>query len=121
MFSIAFPEMFATSRTLLVEDKEATCSNLKLLLASWKKSLFGDPYFGTNLKRFIYEQNNVVLRDLIIDDIYVSLQIFMPQLSLTRKDIVITHDKTALYATINCINKIDNQPNLYQIRLMTDE
>lgn len=121
MKSIAFPEMFTTSGTNIVEDAEATISNMKLLLASWKKSLIGDPYFGTNLKRFIYEQNNVVLQDLIIDDIYVSLQIFMPQVYLKRKDIVITHDKTDLYATINCINKIDNEVNMYQIKLTTDQ
>lgn len=120
MYSIAFPEMFSSSKTHLVKDREATASNIKLLLASWKKSLIGDPYFGTNLKKFIYEQNNVVLRDLIIDDIYVSLQLFMPQVYLRRKDITITHKNTELYASINCINKLDNEVNLYQIKLTTD-
>ena len=33
------------------KDKEATLSNLKLLLGSSKMSLFGDPYYGTNLKK----------------------------------------------------------------------
>ena len=41
MKSIAFPEMFTTSGTNIVEDAEATISNMKLLLASWKKSLIG--------------------------------------------------------------------------------
>ena len=45
----------------------------------------------------------------------------MPQVYLKRKDIVITHDKTDLYATINCINKIDNEVNMYQIKLTTDQ
>lgn len=120
MYSISFPEMFSSARTNLVKDKEATLSNMKLLLASWKKSLFGDPYFGTNLKRFIYEQNNVVLRDLIIDDIYVSLQQFMPQLFVKRKDIKVYGDQYTVYATINCINKLDNEINMYQIDLTTE-
>ncbi len=120
MYSIAFPDIFSTARTNLVKDADATMSNMKLLLASWKKSLIGDPYFGTNLKKFIHEQNNIVLRDLIIDEIYVSLQIFMPQVYLKRKDITITQDKTDVYATINCINKLDNEVNMYQIKLTTD-
>lgn len=120
MNSIAFPNMFTTSKTRLLENREATASNMRLLLASWKKSLFGDPYFGTNLKKFIFEQNNIVLQDLIIDDIYVSLQIFMPQIYLTRKDITISHDGTDLYASINCINKLDNTANMYQIKLTSD-
>ena len=79
MYSIAFPDMFSSSSTLLYKDRDATASNMKLLLGSWKKSLIGDPYFGTNLKRFLYEQNNIILQDLIIDEIYISLHIFMPQ------------------------------------------
>ena len=121
MYSIAFPEMFKSASTNLVEDNEATLSNMSLLLASWKKSLFGDPYFGTRLKTFIFEQNNVVLRDLIIDEIYVSLKQFIPQIDLKRKDIKIYSNGTGVYTTINCINKIDNQINLYEIELATAE
>ena len=55
MYSIAFPNMLSSANTNLVSDKEATVSNMRLLLASWKTSLFGDPYFGTNIKRFIHE------------------------------------------------------------------
>lgn len=121
MYSIAFPEMFKSASTNLVEDNEATLSNMSLLLASWKKSLFGDPYFGTRLKTFIFEQNNVVLRDLIIDEIYVSLKQFIPQIDLKRKDIKIYSNGTGVYTAINCINKIDNQINLYEIELATAE
>ena len=121
MYSIAFPEMFNSGGTILVKDKEATVSNMRLLLASWKNSLLGDPYFGTNLKNFIYEQNNIILRDIIIDDIYVSLQQFIPQVALKRKDITILNEGTAIYANINCINKLDNEVNMYQIKLTTDD
>ena len=121
MYSIAFPDMFSSAKTNIVEDREATISNMRLLLASWKKSLFGDPYFGTRLKTFIYENNNIVLQDLIIDDIYVSLKQFMPQISIQRKDIKIVSKKTGVYATINCINKLDNEVNLYEIELVTSD
>ena len=48
--SIAFPDMLSSSRMNTVQDTSATKSNLRLLLLSNKNSLFGDPYFGTELK-----------------------------------------------------------------------
>ena len=121
MYSIAFPQMFSSARTNLYEENKATLSNMRLLLATCKKSLFGDPYFGTKLQDFIFEQNNIVLRDLIIDDIYVALKQFMPQIFIERKDISIISKNTSLYATINCINKLDNQPNMFEIELVTGD
>lgn len=120
MYSIAFPEIFSSTGVRLVKDKDATMSNLRLLLASWKNSLFGDPYFGSNIKNFIYEQNNIILRDLIIDDIYVSIQQFMPQIYIRREDIEIINDGVDVYVNINCINKLDKELNTYQINLTSD-
>lgn len=120
MYSIAFPDMLNSADTRLVKDKDATMSNLRLLLACWKQSLFGDPYFGTNIKRFVHEQNNIILRDIIIDDIFVSIQEFMPQIYIKREDIKISIKKTEVYCTINCINKLDNEVNLYEINLTED-
>lgn len=121
MYSIAFPEIFNSNGTKLVKDHEATMSNLRLLLASWKNSLLGDPYFGTNVKKFIFQQNNIILRDIIIDDIYVSIQQFMPQIKIKRNDIEVINDGTNVYANINCINMLDAQINNYQIQLTSDQ
>ena len=120
MYSIAFPEMLSSSKCKLYKDREATISNLKLLLASDKTELYGDPYYGTNLKKFIYNQNNQVLKDLIIDDIYTNILIFMPQLYLKRSDIIVTTDRIDAYASINCINKIDSQHDLFEIKLTSN-
>ena len=118
--SIAFPDMFTTTRTNVVYDSEANLNNIKLLLTSCKNSLIGDPYFGTSLKKFIHEQNNVVLHDLIIDEIYVAIKTFIPQVFVKRKDITVRSDGTAVYATINCINKLDNVSSMYDIKLLTE-
>lgn len=120
MISIAFPNMLSSAKVNLIKDHEATMSNMRLLLASWKTSLFGDPYFGTNLKRFIHDQNNIVIRDLVIDEIYLSLVTFMPQISIMRKDITITQKNDVLYAQINCINKLDSTIDLYEISLIEE-
>lgn len=120
MYSIEFPNMFKSASTRLVKDSAATLQNIKLLLESCKGELLGDPYFGSKIKRYIYEQNNIILRDIIVDDLLVCLQTFIPQILVNRKDIVLKSDGTDIYATINCINKIDNEPSLFEIRLTTD-
>lgn len=121
MYSIKFPDMFSTAKTNLIENHEATLSNVQLLLSTCKKSLFGDPYFGTRIKEFIFDQNNIILHDIIIDNIYNSLRDFIPQIYVTRKDIKVRAENTSVYITINCINKIDNKPDMFNIELMVDE
>ena len=121
MISLSFPKMFSPGRTLLFEDHEATASNLKLLLGSDKYGLFGDPYYGCLLKRTIYEQNNKVLQDLLIDAIYTAIREFMPQIKLNRNNIKIRSTNTELFATINCINLIDYQTDMYEIKLTSSE
>lgn len=121
MYSIQFPDMLSNAKTNLVKNHDATMSNLRLVLASWKTALFGDPYFGSNIKRFIHEQNNIILRDIIIDDIYTTILEFMPQVYVKRENISLTLDRTNIYCTINCINKLDNENNLFNINLTEDE
>lgn len=121
MYSIAFPNMLGNSSTKLYRDHEATSSNLKLLLLSYKNELFGDPYFGTNLKKLMFDQNNVVIRDLVIDDIYIAITTFIPQILVKRKDITVTSDKTNIYINIKCINLIDYTNDLYNINITSTE
>ena len=54
MYSFAFPNMLSSTQANLISDKEAVKSNLKLLLSSERLSLFGDPYFGSRLKRALF-------------------------------------------------------------------
>ena len=121
MKSFNFPNMFNKTNSLIINDYYATVSNLKLLLYSDKYSLLGDPYFGTNIKRMLYNQNNSVLKDLLIDDVYDAIVKFMPQLRLSRNDIDIKQKDTDLYCIIKCVNIIDYTTNLYEINLMENE
>ena len=119
MYSIAYPNMFTNSRTLLAKDHEATMNNLKLLLRSDKNALFGDPYFGADLTKTIYMQNNVILKDLVIDSIYTAILTFMPQIKVSRSDITVYSKNYKLYATIKATNMIDYTTDVYDI-LLTD-
>lgn len=121
MHSFAWPDMVKNTSANIIENHPATVSNLKLMLLSNKKSLLGDPYYGTNLKKLIFEQNNQVLKDLIIDDVYTSILTFMPQLVLSRNDITITSDKHKVYINIKATNVLDYTTNLYNITLTEGE
>lgn len=120
MYSISFPNMLSSVNTKLVTDHDATYQNLRLLLLSDKKGLFGDPYFGTALKRLLYNQADNILIDLVIDEIYTNILIFMPQIRLERKDITVYTDKINVYVTIKCVNMLDFQLDTYTINLTSD-
>ena len=91
------------------------------MLLSDRGTLFGDPYFGTLWKRLLFEHNNEILRDIIIDDILTSIQTFMPQLLTKREDILVTSDRYSVSITIKALNLLDYQTDMYAIKLMEDE
>ena len=121
MYSINFPKMFSNSYTNLLSDYDATLNNLKMLLYSDKYSLLGDPYYGTNIKRMLYNQNGTLLKDILIDDIFSAIVNFMPQIRVDRKDIEVKQDKQKIWVAIRCTNMIDYTTNLYEIQLITAE
>lgn len=121
MYSLNWPDMFSTTYTKVIQDHEATMSNLKLILLSDKYSLLGDPYFGTNLKKLMFNQNNQVLRDIVIDDIYTAILTFMPQLVVNRKDITVTSNGANIYVAIRVLNLLDYTTDLYNINLTQSE
>lgn len=122
LYSLAFPNMFSSEKVNIYKDKQATMTNLKLLLSTEVTSLFGDPGYGSNLMQAIYSQNNIILRDLVIDEIYTCIKTYMPQIIVERKNIRVVSENTSLYAEIRAMNAEDYSIDLYKIRLLdTDE
>ena len=119
--SIAFPDMLSSSRMNTVQDTSATKSNLRLLLLSNKNSLFGDPYFGTELKNVIYSQNGAIIKDLIVDEIYTSIAVFMRQLRVKRDDISVESPGIDIYASFTALNFLNYTTDLYNIKLTNNE
>lgn len=120
MVSIKFPDMLSINKVnIIYENKDATLSNLKILLNCDKKMLLGDPAFGSYAKEYLFEQNDSLLRDIIVDGIYTTIRTYMPQLSLTRENIKVTSDGHTVSANISCINNIDATVNNYNIDLIT--
>jgi hypothetical protein len=84
--------------------------------------LLGDPYFGTLLREYMFDQNSYILRDIIADMIYTQVAIFIPQLYVTRRDIQIFQDrrKGQLICQIRGINQLDYQPNTFELLLFKE-
>lgn len=127
MRSIKFPKMFnpKTSTTRVWNSKEAdqaTKQNISLLLKSERGELIGDPYFGLMLRHYLFNQNNYVLKDQIIDMIYTQLATFIPQIRVKRKDIYVFQDreKGKLYCEFSGINQTDFTVNTYQLVLFDE-
>lgn len=121
MYSFNFPQMIGNVNSKLLKDKDAVRSNIVLLLGSEITSLFGDPYYGCQLKHALYEQSGTVIVDLLIDEFYTVLTTFIPQIFIDRKNINIYYKDNELYATIKYIYLLDNTADLYTIKLTTSE
>ena len=117
--SIAFPNMFTRTSTNFVTDKEATFQNLKYLILSEKGELFGDPFYGVGLKKYLFDQNDTIIKDLVLDDMYTAIATFMPQLRINRNDLKLrTGDKGEIFVDIRAINQVDFTTDLYSIVLL---
>ncbi len=117
--SIAFPNMFTRTSTNFVTDKEATFQNLKYLILSEKGELFGDPFYGVGLKKYLFDQNDTIIKDLVLDDMYTAIATFMPQLRINRNDLKLrTGDKGEIFVDIRAVNQLDFTTDLYSIVLL---
>lgn len=121
MNAVSFPDMISNNSTNIITDKDATLQNLKYLILSSKNTLFGDPYFGTNLKKLIFDRNNTILRDIVIDDIFTAITMFMPQIKVERRNISVESEGSRLYINIRAQNRLDYTFTDYSINMINIE
>jgi phage baseplate assembly protein W len=115
--------MFNINTSNVAESKEydeSTRQNLLLLLESMRGELLGDPYFGNALNQYLFEQNNYVLKDIIIDLLFTQIVNFLPQLKVERRDIEIIQDslRGKLIVQISGVNMIDHKVHTYSLNLL---
>lgn len=125
MRSYKFPKMFQSNSSRIWRDDEynkATRQNVLLLLQSERGELECDPYFGILLKRYMFNQNSYILKDMLLDTIYTQIAIFLPQVKITRDsiDIITDAQKGRLYCSFSGINQIDYTHNTFNL-LLFDE
>lgn len=121
MNAVRFPDMIISNKTAIVNDKDATMQNLETLLLSNKYTLLGDPYFGSNIEKLLYESNNIILQDIIIDDIFTAINNYMPQIRVLRNNITVASNGNNVTVNIRAQNMLDYSFDEYSIRLLTVE
>lgn len=121
MNCINFPKIFKGNSTMISEGKEATKEALRLLLSSETGEMFGDPDFGITLKKYTFEQNNYILRDILIDEIYVKICTFCPQIFLERKNIEITFEGKVMHIKISYKNRETFTNDIFNLELYNME
>lgn len=125
MRSFKFPIMFQTNSSNIWKTNEyfeATKQNTLLLLQTERGEMFGDPYLGVLLQKYLFDQNNFILRESLIDTIYTQIALFLPQIKIKREDIDVYkgNEKGKLYCKIKGINQIDYTLNTYNLLLFKE-
>ena len=125
MRSFKFPNMFGSTSSQIWKPEEynqATKQNLMLLLQSERGELTCDPYFGILLKHYMFNQNNYILKDILIDTLYTQIAIFLPQIKIKRENVTLITDKYKgrIHVNITGINQIDYTHNTFNL-LLFDE
>lgn len=91
MSTIKYPDTINLS-TGKMEYSEGNISIeecLGLLLSSSKGELLGDPNYGCNLREILFENNEVLVKELAINDIINAVATYEPRVRITSSDIVI--------------------------------
>jgi hypothetical protein len=125
MRSYKFPNMFKSNSSRIWradEYNKATKQNVLLILQSERGELECDPYFGILLKRYMFNQNSYILKDMLIDTIYTQIAIFLPQVKINRNSIDLISDrvKGRIYCSFSGTNQIDYTHNTFNL-LLFDE
>lgn len=63
-------------------SKDALTSNLLLLLLTQKGERYYDPEYGTNLLKFVFEQNDSITENEIERDLKITVKKYIPQLNI---------------------------------------
>ena len=118
MYSLDWPNIFSMSKTNLLQDKKAAVNNLKLVLGSCKQELLGDPFFGTELKKYFFMPNSIWVNDLVVDTVYEAIKRYVPQIVAARKNISVEQDQSTLYITITFQYIVDKTLDTINIDLI---
>ena len=122
MYSIAFPDIFNGSKVNLNKDYDAIKVNLKSLLMSNRGGLYGDPFYGLNMKQILWDQAcKPVVVELLKDEIFNAIYSYMPQIEITRDDINVQVEGNLVQASIEVKADSKIPSNLFNIKIMLEE
>jgi phage baseplate assembly protein W len=74
--------------------KEALLSNLNLLLLTNRWERYFNPLYGTDLLRYVFEQNDDIVRNEIENEIKQTVNRYIPKLVINRIDFAQPDEKS---------------------------
>ena len=89
-----------SGQTQLSEEIDGINQSIRLLLTTAKGELFGDPSFGTNLYKFIYDYEGEPLYQLLKSEIVDCLNSQEPRIFIQDSDISIVEDGINLHINL---------------------
>lgn len=121
-YAISFPDMFSKSTTNLKSDFDAVKQDLVLLLAANKGGLYGDPWYGTDIKSVLWEPNHRdILVNVVQDQIYESVLSYMPNnIALKKDNIRITILDTYAHVEIDMSAYSNKENDMLSIDLLNE-
>lgn len=121
-YSISFPNIFNKSHVNLEKDYDAVKQNLILLLGSNKGGLYGDPWFGTNIKQILWDQNHrEILTTIVKEHIYDAIYSYMPNnIEIKPSDIVVNIIDNYANVEIDLSAYSNKENDMLNINLLND-
>ena len=98
-FDIDEPFFKTNSNTLSYAERVK--QSIKVILSTKVGTRFFQPDFGCKLYNYLYEQNTLVMKDIVKRDIETSLTRWEPRITLNLVSVVYDNIKSSLKITIN--------------------
>jgi phage baseplate assembly protein W len=76
-----------------------------------------NPFFGCNLKRFLFEGITEINIETLRENLISSISIFIPEITVTAIDITPDEDYNSINLSINYILNVSNAPDQVTIQL----
>lgn len=118
--TIKFPNItnLVSGKNLFSKNYESINECLGLLLRTSKGELLGDPQFGCNLMRYIYEPNDAILQDIAREDIVSAISKYEPRVTVNADDIEIYSENEKVYITISYYINSTGTTNSYELVML---
>ena len=111
--SLPFNKPFSNTYT----TKDQIKSNLINLLLTDIGERVMNPFFGCNLKRFLFEGITEINIETLRENLISSISIFIPEITVTAIDITPDEDYNSINLSINYILNVSNAPDQVTIQL----
>ena len=101
--SITHPKMFSLNNGNTELDKLSSSINrsIALILLTAKGEAFGNPEFGSDLRKFLFEYITDITKELIADEIVNAVSQWEKRVVIDRSNITIEQDDMTLKITIS--------------------